>query len=477
MDIIRPAREEIREMNVPQLAVRGRLVRPEGVARGTILISEGRIAGFASASANVRADAVYDYGDSLVLSGAIDTHVHFREPGFTQKEDFASGTMAAAAGGVTTVVDMPNTEPWVTSASIFREKRRTIERKACVDFGLSGGLTSEGHLRVEELTAAGALSVETFLADAPEETVLDDDYRISKSLVECAHLRQVMGVYCDSQSFWSQAAKNSRARGEVTMSAFHAAKPSQSESLGAARMCILNKDAEATLVLRQISTASALNQARFHRRQNPSIHVETTPHYLLLSSKNESNSGFSLKISPPLRSERDRLALWRGIDDGTVEIISSDHSPHTLLEKERDDVWGVPSGFPSIETSLVLMLDQVKRGRLSIRRMSELMSKNPAKVLGLSPRKGTLTTGAQADLVVADFAEHTIRAERLHSKCGWTPYEGRKVRARLRCTFLAGRMICRDGEILESRSGRFVSRTIPRGARHVTKTNRANDSA
>lgn len=453
-------------MTVPQIAVTGRLVRSTGIFHGTIIVSQGRIVEFRSVTAKTHADTELDFGEKFVLPGVIDSHVHFREPGATYKEDFESGTRSAAAGGVTTVVDMPNTNPSITSGKALRAKLDIVKGKASVDFGLSGALSRTCKGGVDELARAGALSVEAFLADAPKNLLADDDFMVYKGLTDCKRVGQVFGAYCESQSLWSRLSSEMKESGRNGMEAFHAAKSAFSEALEVTRLCSINEEVRANMLLRQVSTAQSLRFATFFRQRNRRTHIETTPHYLVLTKNDESPHSYLTKISPPLRAPTDRQALWDGINNGTVEVVSSDHSPHSLQEKESPSVWESPGGFPGVETSLPLMLDQVKQGRTGLTKLTKLMSENPGRVFGLYPNKGALVIGAQADLVVVDFSKQKIEADRLHSKCGWTPYEGRRVNATVWCTILSGNVIYQHSDIILKNQGHFVRGLAAKGNAH-----------
>lgn len=436
----------------------------DGVARATVVSSDGKIVGIHGPSAKVDADVVLDYSEEFLFPGVVDTHVHFRDPGLTHKEDFGSGTIAAAAGGVTTVVDMPNSQPWVDSAMVFGEKRDEVRPKAAVDFGLSGTASDKGE-RVSELTRAGALSIEVFMADVPEERILDEDRAMSMTLRACRAEGQLLGAYCADQTTWASISGGAKGRGEDGLPPYRKAKSAASEAKAIRRLCRINQTEGARVLIRQISSSRAVEAVEPYRTGKNGVLVETTPHHLLLTKEDERDKGYLLKISPPLRENKDRAALWGAVAGGGIDMVSSDHSPHMLDEKRVESVWDAPSGFPGVETSLVLMLDQVRKRRLGISRLSQLMAENPARAFGLFPRKGALLLGSQADIAVVDFKENEIRARDLHSKCGWTPFEGRKVEGRVRCTILGGKIVYRDSELVETPQGNLITRTTSKESR------------
>jgi dihydroorotase (multifunctional complex type) len=444
-------------MTSADLALSGRIVLPEGISQGTIVVKNGQIQGIVELTAKVDTAVQLDCDRYFILPGVVDSHVHFRDPGSTHKEDFETGTSAAAAGGVTTVMDMPNTEPWVTSAEIFNRKMKLLKGRSNVDFALEAVACPGNISMLSGLNACRAVSFEAFTADVPEALLMNDDFILFEALKTVANLNGIMGFYLESQSFWEHLVPQLKASGRNDAEAFGEAKSPLSEATMMTRVISLNQAAKCNVVLRQVSTQLSADIVSSYKQRGVPIYVEVTPHNLLLTNHDLKRLKCFAKISPPLRSSQDVNGLWAALGRGTVDMISTDHSPHTAEEKARDEIWECPGGFPGVETSLPLMLDQVSRGRLDLPKLALLMSTNPAKIFGLYPRKGVLRPGSQADIAVVDLhREWEIRGSDLHSKCGWTPFEGRKVKGAIKYTVLSGKIIAEDSELTLKKQGLFV---------------------
>jgi dihydroorotase (multifunctional complex type) len=430
-----------------KLVISGNVVLPDRIYKGKIFIANGRIGRIGGLSSGPGMD--FDFGDCYILPGVIDSHVHFRDPGFTHKEDFETGSKSAAAGGVTTVIDMPNTVPWITNVRALEEKKSRIEGRSYVDYGLSAALVP-GDERLYDLANAGALSFEAFTADVPREYLLESDYAIVRKMEELASQGLLGGFYSENQFLWEGL---SGRKGNPVSSA----KPPISESSMASRILSLNLTIRAPILLRQISTKLSFDVIRAFRTSNfRKVFVEVTPHHLLLDEKHAEKLGPLGKISPPLRSSHDVASVWKALLSGGVDIVSSDHSPHLLTEKQAGSIWQVPAGFPGVETLVPLMIDQVAKGKITLQQVALLMSANPAKIFGLYPRKGIIRVGSNADFTIVDTKERwKVRAEVLHHKCGWTPYEGASLKGKVKCTILAGSIVYSEGEVSDERHGIF----------------------
>lgn len=370
-----------------------------------IWIKDGRIA--ALGGYNKAADRI-DASGMIVIPGAIDMHVHFREPGYTHKEDWESGSISAAAGGVTTVVDQPNTDPPVMDAESYREKLNLAKRSSVVDFCLNGGPGD-----VESLIRAGASAIgEIFMYEMGEERlarVLEDVERLGALATVHAEDGEVIRRYSEPLMEIRDPDVHSRARPPIAeVSAIDRAL-----SISRCRLHICH-----------ISTADGLELVR--GRRNRRVSCEVAPHHLFLSRRDYRRLGTFLKVNPPLRNPAECDALWDGLMRGNIDVIASDHAPH-LPEEKRDDIWHAPPGIPGVETMLPLMLYAVKSNMITLERAVDALSARPASILGLSS-KGEIAIGKDADLVIFDpKRQEKIDVQRLHSRADWTPYEGKKA--------------------------------------------------
>jgi dihydroorotase len=377
-----------------------------------ILIEDGKIAGIGRGVE--RKGRVIDIAGKHVLPGIIDPHVHFREPGLTHKEDFRTGSRAAAAGGVTTFLDMPNTKPPTFTIGLLDEKRRLAGQKSIVNFGFHFGASADGNVG-EIRQVSNVPGVKVYMNATTGNLLVEDRQLLEK-------------VFCTANRV-----------------AVHAER----EMVGKA--ILLREKTGTPLYLCHISMKSEIEEIRQAKKKHPKLYAEVTPHHLFLSEKDDTSS--LTKVLPSLKTRRDQDALWDAISDGTVDTIGTDHAPHTLEEKQGDNI---PSGFPSIETRLPLLLDAVNKGRLSLTRLTELCCHNPARIFNIR-NKGFIRDGYDADLTVVDMElVKEVRNQELFTKCGWTPYNGMTLKGWPVMTIVNGNVVYGNGVIDESHRGKEV---------------------
>ena len=356
-------------------------------------------------------EEVVDAEGLHLLPGAVDAHVHFRVPGYPHKEDWTTGSRSAAAGGVTTVVDQPNTDPPTTTGAAFDEKTE-FAADSLVDYGVNGGVTPEwdpDSLFDRPLFALG----EVFLADSTGDMGIEADLFADAVALAGAEGVTVTVHAEDADRFDTSA----RERDDVD--AWSAYRTPEAEAAAVERALDVGSDAAADVHIAHTSTPEGVDAA-----SAGGATCEVTPHHLFLSRDDLDELGTFGRMNPPLRDESRREALFERVRDDTVDIVATDHAPHTREEKDAD-VWSAPSGVPGVETMLPLLLNEVREGRLEPERVRDLTAANPADVFDL-PRKGRVEPGRDADLVLVDLDEsRAIRGADLHSKCGWTPFEGR----------------------------------------------------
>ncbi len=342
--------------------------------------------------------------------GMIDTHVHFREPGYPEKETWATGSRSAAAGGVTTVVDQPNTEPPTVTGNAFDSK---AERAAdsLVDFGLNAGVTADW--KPDELFARPVFALgEVFLADSTGEMGIDADL-FATAVREAADHDVPVTVHAEDATVFDGSAKE-----RDDADAWSAYRTAEAEAIAVERACAVGREVGSGVHIAHTSTPEGVDAAN-----EAGMTCEVTPHHLLLSRDDLDDLGTFGRMNPPLRSEERRAAVYDRVRDGTVDVIATDHAPHTRAEKDAG-IWDAPSGVPGVETALALLLEEARQGRLDYERVRDLTATNPAAVFDL-PRKGRVEAGRDADLVLVDpGSPREIRGEELRSKAGWTPFEG-----------------------------------------------------
>ena len=398
--------------------------RAIGVEDGTIVAIKKQL----------RGDPVYRYGDALILPGGIDVHVHLRDPGMTHKEDFASGTESAAAGGVTTVVDMPNTNPPVSTPEALRQKLRIASRSAHVDFGLYAGPASGRD--VESLRDATAFKI--YLAETTNAPAIPSFDAAGEILAAVAGTGAYVAAHCEDPRLFGKGVATSLEEHDRVRSP--RAEASAVAELGKHR-------ARTPLHIAHVTTRDALEA----RPRDATC--EATAHHLLLDVT--SKLGPRAKVNPPLRTPKERTDLWQALVDGRIDMFASDHAPHTLDEKSVrfEDA---PAGVPGVATTFPLLFRYVRRQTLSLERFVAMFSENPAKLLGVN--KGAIEVGRDADLVVVDPRRiESITASRCRSKCGWTPFEGTEGTFPT-ATFVRGQLVAQEGELVTERVGRMIAR-------------------
>ncbi|MXR51946.1 dihydroorotase [Halovenus sp. WSH3] len=345
-----------------------------------------------------------------LLPGMIDTHVHFRQPGFGHKETWTTGSKSAAAGGVTTVVDQPNTNPPTVTGAAYDEKV-DYAAESLVDYGINGGVTPDwnpAELFERPLFALG----EVFLADSTGDMGIDGQL-FAEALDRATESDTTVTVHAEDATLFNESARD-----RTDADAWSAYRTARAEEEAVRRACSLATDRDARIHIAHTSTPEGIDIAA-----EAGMTCEVTPHHLFLSRNDLDELGTHGRMNPPLRRERRRQRVYERVADGTVDMIATDHAPHTAAEKDTD-IWSAPSGVPGVETVLPLLLVEAAEGRLSFGRVRDLTAATPADVFDL-PDRGAVEEGNYADLVLVDPDEtEQIRAGDLHTNCDWTPFEG-----------------------------------------------------
>lgn len=366
-----------------------------------------------------------DASGCLVLPGLVDAHVHLRDPGATQKEDFRSGTMAAAAGGITTVLDMPNNNPPTTTLARLDEKRAIASKKAVCDYGFHFGAAAENF---DEVRKARPGSLKVYMGKTTGDLFLPDEKAIFLHFRNFPKEKPIV-VHAEDQA-------TIEAQGRTPLAA----------QVAVAKAAMLAERAKRTVCMAHASTA---REAELAKRWRKSF-VETCPHYLFLNDEMARELGDFGKVYPPLRSEAERRRMMGALD--LVDYLSTDHAPHLPEEKEAG-----AAGFPGLETSLALMLDACNKKQISMEWILSRMCENPARIFGIRG-KGKIAPGFQADLVIVDMRkEWKVRAENMQSKCGWTPYEGMRLKGKVEKVIFRWELVF-DGGFIGGAQGKEVMR-------------------
>ena len=438
------------------------LVTVAGERRGGVLVGDdGRIEALLDGDGAATAAEVVDAKGKLLFPGFLDAHVHMRDPGFTHKEDFASGTTAAACGGITTVMCMPNSDPAVDSVAGFEAARAAGEGCAFVDFTLQGAIVPGNLDDLAELWATGISSFEALLADVPAPVLLDGDQALH-ALATVAELDAIVGVLSGAHDIYTGHVARARAAGVEDYQSAARARPAVGEAAGLAALIEMARATGARVALRQTSTARGFELARRAKADDVMhrISVELVPHYMVLDDTALERLGPFAWMIPPLKTPADCAAAAAALADGTVDFIGTDHAPHAIGEKEGKSPWEAMPGTPGLDTAAASILDAACNGRIPFARVAEVLCANPARLFALTGRKGELTPGADGDLVVVDAgAERTVSPDMIRSKAGRSPFEGTTLKGWPVLTALRGRVVAENGTLVAAEpGGRFVAR-------------------
>jgi dihydroorotase (multifunctional complex type) len=421
-----------------------------GRVDGWISIRDGRIDDIGT-SFPPSADMELDCGGRWVMPGLVDVHVHFRDPGATEKEDFGSGSEAAAAGGVTTVIDMPNTGNLVVSPQDVRTKLAAIEGRSAVDYGLHALLADSAPF-AHELADMGVAGLKWMMgyeeidgrrARPSSRRALRDALRAS------ADAGLLVGVHAEDAGWIAELSDELREAGSTGPAAHGLSRPPFVEALAVAEAAILASEAGARMHVHHLSSALGLRVLDALRiATGCRFTAETSPHHLILTENDLGRLGIAAKVNPPLRASDDAAALWDGLAEGRIECIASDHAPHTPEQKSTPSIWTALSGLIGVETSFAVLFTQVRLGRITVERFIDAVAAAPARLVGLGHRKGVLEPGFDADLLIVDpDAKVTIDPGSLHSRHRHSVFGGFESVGRIDSVFLRGQRIVQEGRL------------------------------
>jgi dihydroorotase len=430
------------------LIVRGGIAAtPNGIAGCDIGVRDGRIAALGSFAGS--AAETIDATGLHVLPGIIDTQVHFREPGLEHKEDLESGTRGAALGGVTAIFEMPNTSPPTTHAPAIEEKVRRATGRAWCDFAFFAGAAEDNIAELADLERLpGCCGVKIFMGSSTGSLLVADDEALDAVLRSgtrrCA-------IHAEDEPRLRERLKLVREGADVSM---HPVWRDEEVALRATqRIVALARRAGRRIHVLHVTTAEEMEFLAGHKDL---VTVETTPQHLTLAAPEcYQRLGTFAQMNPPIREARHRDALWRAVTDGVVDVIGSDHAPHTKEEKAKPYPQS-PSGMPGVQTLPAILLDHVAQGRLTLERFVDLTSASAARIYNIAG-KGRIALGYDADLTLVDLkARWTITNDWMATKCGWTPFDGMSVTGKAVATIVRGLSVMRDGTLLDAPRGKPV---------------------
>jgi dihydroorotase len=443
--------------------VNGQVVLPEGIFPTDILIENERITAIGDIGSFPNASTIIDAKGLTILPGIVDDHVHFRDPGLTEKEDISSGSKAAAAGGVTTILDMPNTIPPVSNVEVLHQKINRIHDRSYIDIGLYGVLAQDNLKNLADMAEAGAIGFKLFMGETTGYIHCPDDAILYQQFQEAARLGLRIGAHAENDALLQFLKSRMINLGRQDTRAHLESRPDSAEVEAISRGILLSQKAGNAFHVFHLSTERGLDHIREAKRQGLNITTEVLVGHLMFTDNDYERLGNQIRLNPPIRSARNQAALWGGLIHGWIDAIATDHAPHTRSEKTMQNVWDAACGFIGVETALPLMLTKVNQGLLSLHQYVRSACINPARIWGLYPRKGVIQIGSDADFVLVDMQKTTeISETRLHNKNPFTPYEGLTVRGIPRMTILRGTVIMQEGEITGLPQGKFLPSPISR---------------
>ena len=445
-------------MTALDLAIRGgTVVAPDGARRADVGIADGRIVAVAGALDDA-ARSDLDATGLHVLPGAVDAHVHFNDPGRTAYEGFETGTRAAAAGGTTTIVDMPlNAQPPTIDARAFDRKRAVAERTALVDFALWGGLVPGDVGRLDELAGRGVVGFKAFMSDTTmPEFAMADDLTLYEGMTRAATLGLPVAVHAENEAITSALAARARREGRRGVRDYLASRPAIAEIEAIGRALLLAEETGCALHVVHVSTGRGVALVAEARARGVDATCETCPHYLVFDEEDAERLGAAGKCAPPLRPARERDALWAAIGD--IALVASDHSPSLPELKQGDDFFAIWGGITGCQALLGVMLDAGHHGRgLALEQVAALCAGGAARRLRL-PGKGRIEPGADADLALVDLGGETaLSAETLLHRHPHSPWAGRTLRGRIARTLVRGTTVFAGGRVAGPPAGRLVT--------------------
>ena len=425
----------------------GKVLRSGRLAKANIVIENGRIKSVGIAEPK-QVDKRVDAKGRLILPGLVDGHAHLHDPAFTNREDFTTGTSAAAAGGVTAVVEMVLSTP-VDTPDRVKAKIEQGKRNSLIDFSLHAGMMNLSNLpNIAPIAGLGVRSFKTFTC----KPYYSDDHTLMSLMRETSMQNSILNVHAEDEQTANENLDRLTAEGRKDPKAHSEWKPNVVEELAVRKVVGFSRALKARLHISHMSTREGVEIVRQNKRLRVRVTAETCPHYLTFTRGDMKKQGPYLKMNPSLKGPKDVQALWEGLRDGTIDIVTSEHAPGERLEKEVGwtDIWKAWGGVPAIETMLpVLLSEGVNKGRIGLTTLQRICCENPAKVFGLYPRKGVIQKGADADLVIVDLkAKRKVRAEALHYKVGWTPYEGWTLKGWPLLTVRRGEILYEDEQVV-----------------------------
>jgi dihydroorotase (multifunctional complex type) len=436
----------------------GTIVEPRGRYQAHVYVRAGRIA--AVGSLEESAARTIDASGLFLLPGVVDGHVHFMDPAATEREDFMTGSGAAAVGGTTTVIEHTHAGPLLNAAAVG-EKAEYLADRSVVDYGLIAHVWPDMIDQTPAIWRAGASAFKVFTCETHGvPAILPGD--MLRLFREVAGFGGLCLVHCEDEFITADNERRLKTAGRTDPMVIPEWRTREAESVAVNTVAILSRLTGARAIIAHASRPEVLDLVKRERRLGGRLWVESCPQYLYLEESEIQTHGALRKFTPPARSADEADRMWERLQRGEITHIQTDHAPSTRAQKAEGggDIWKPHFGLPGVETTLTMMLNGVNQGRLTLERLVDVLSETPARLHGLYPTKGCLRVGADADVVVVDLERvQVLSDDQVISKAGWTPYAGLKVKGGPVMTFLRGQLVAENGRATAPPgTGRWVRR-------------------
>lgn len=439
----------------------GRIVNSKREFKSNILIKNGKIVALLKDADNCEVEKTIDAMGRYIIPGAVDTHTHMMDPGYTERENFTTGTKAAAYGGITTVVTHHRTVPPVYSVKELNEKISYLSTKSVVDFGLKGGCSPTNIDKLKDMWERGVTGFKMFTCDLHGVKAMYPGF-LFNTFSEIVSLGAIALIHCEDNNITLVNEEKLKKEGRKDYLSHIEWRSDLAEKIAVETVISIAKETGARVTIAHVSQPTLLKEVKEARDDGFPIFAETCPQYFYLTIDDLVKKGPWVKFTPPMKTRDDIEKMWDSFNKGYVSIISSDHCPHQKEIKKQGEknIWNAPNGIPGVETSLKLMLNAVNNGKTNLNRVVETMCENPAKIYGLYPKKGVIEIGTDADIVILDMdKEEILSHDKVVSKCKWTPYDGFRIKGIPDIVMVRGKIVLRDGKVIgKPGMGQFVPR-------------------
>jgi len=440
----------------------GDIVTSVGVHRADVGVRDGKIAAISDDLAQDSGKQLLDLSQQIILPGCIDSHMHLWEPGFDAAPDFRAGTIAAVAGGVTTIIDHPLTIPEVLTPEVFRNKVKLGEESSYTDFALHGGVNSGNSDQLQGLWESGCTALKIFMCESGSEVSMLTDDELLEAFRRIAAFGGTAIVHAEDNAVLEGNRQRLLEQGRIDPMAFVEWRTPDAEFAALQKAVRFAEMTGIRLGVLHTTVPEGVEFIADARKRGVDVWVETTPHNLYLSHEELQDRGPWVTFAPPMRDRKRAADLWEQLSQGAIHLMGSDHC---AVEKERkeageSDIWKGLFGIPGAETMVPLMLHAVVQGEVALPTLVKMLAEAPARMYGLYPRKGTIQVGADADFTIVNLMDtHTIHAESMYTSCGWSPYEGWKLQGRVTHSILRGEVVMAHGEVIgDAGFGQFICR-------------------